>query len=488
MSRASFFRNRNSTIHRSRTSIIDDSQLFPILDVRDISHLLQQCDFDVIEEQIIKPNGQFMISITERFLDDLTSTSIESLNEQILAVGKSDSNGSEQNGHENSEPATVGESPSDQDDTSKSLNLVVLARKAGEFYQTCGITDFSLMDMLRPEPARTRKILSAVVNYIRFREQRANELETYVAQASVKLEELRAAEDENIAISNQITDLKNQLETNVDTNGKSKPSLKELNIYNGKVENELRKLKKIQESLTNEHAQYKNEKHRLIQSLEDINYIMLNQGKQIELLKSYDQVDIENLNQVLQGLRSTFTESNEKLALLELQNRNISITVDSLQTVENELRNLSRILDEAMTDVEREEQVTDSLTRVQETLDQLKFESTDLDRQIQQTTRQLNAISEKTKKLREQSEEKSVKSQEAIDKLQIDYDEALKERNRRDEEVERIREQTSLIESQMRARRAELEQETTNSEMAVARLNSHIKLYLKEMNNKLNEN
>ncbi|EGV63207.1 hypothetical protein CANTEDRAFT_130718 [Yamadazyma tenuis ATCC 10573] len=495
MSRPSqLFRNRNSTIHRRRTSLLhDDHHLsFPILDAKEISHVLQACDFDVLEDMIQRPNGQFMSSLTEKLLDTFTSASVEILNEQVKQTAKKDKFEANGDAHTNGASSAKNENNESSDapvndDTTQSLGVVVFARKAGEFFQTCGIYDFSLIDMVRPEPYRTRRILSAVVNFIRFREDRASEIEGLATSAYDGLEVLRQTEVENIELSNKINIMKDRLERNIDENGKSKPTLKEVNVYNSKMENELRKLKKVQESLTEDHFQYKSDKSRLIQNLEDINYVMLNQSKQIELLKDYDQVDVNSLHTIIDQLRSSATESSEKLSSLELQNRNISITIDSFNVVENDLKNLFRILEEVFHDVEKEEQVSDTLTRIQETMDQQNFESTDLQRQIQQIKRQLINIREKTEKLETQSEEKSKKSQETIDQLKIEYDDTIKERNLKDQELEKLRDQISHIQNDMKVRKMELEQEINNSEMAVARLNSHLRLYLTEMNKKIQQ-
>ena len=41
------------------------------------------------------------------------------------------------------------------------------------FFSTCGINDFVLTDIARPDGYRIRRILSAVINFIRFREDQS---------------------------------------------------------------------------------------------------------------------------------------------------------------------------------------------------------------------------------------------------------------------------------------------------------------------------
>ena len=42
-----------------------------------------------------------------------------------------------------------------------------------------GIQDFSMKDLMRPEPLRVRRILSATINFAKFREEHLNEFEKH---------------------------------------------------------------------------------------------------------------------------------------------------------------------------------------------------------------------------------------------------------------------------------------------------------------------
>lgn len=38
--------------------------------------------------------------------------------------------------------------------------------------ETCGINDFSIRDLIRPDPGRTRRILSGIINFLCFRKEK----------------------------------------------------------------------------------------------------------------------------------------------------------------------------------------------------------------------------------------------------------------------------------------------------------------------------
>lgn len=49
-----------------------------------------------------------------------------------------------------------------------------------------GIDDFSIRDLIKPEAGRVKKILSAVINFAKFREERMPVFETHAQKAVCK--------------------------------------------------------------------------------------------------------------------------------------------------------------------------------------------------------------------------------------------------------------------------------------------------------------
>ena len=460
---SSIYRPRNSTIHRRRSHNVYQD-LFPLLDFKEISICLQSCEFTATEELVSRPSSQYIQSLTEQLLDTFMGISPERMEQMMNAVVT---------------PAK--ENSNQEDDTLNSLATVMLYRQASEFYQMCGIGDFSLMDLMRPEPQRTRRILSAVVNFARFREENSVDCEELVTISENNLERVKKIEDDNTNLTNKIQELKDRL------NGEEmqKASLKQINSYNGKLETELKRLKRNQEVLTFEHSQYKNEKLRLIEKLEDNNYLIIESSKELEKLKDYNQIDPELLVKIVDELKSNLQQYQSDFHELESHFRNMSITIESFQLVEQDLKNLFRILEEIMNDITREDEVFDRLTKYQEFLDQQRLESNDFIRQIQQIKRQLSSTGEKINRLRKQAEERSDQSKIKLAELKSDYDKLVEDRNDKEKELEKRKELINDLEHKIHIKRNQFQLEVKNSELAVARLNSHLKLYLTEMNKKV---
>ncbi|KAJ3111653.1 kinetochore-associated Ndc80 complex subunit nuf2 [Phlyctochytrium bullatum] len=83
----------------------------------------------------------------------------------------------------------------------ESIVLMAFYRQLARLVIEVGIPDFNVRDVIKPEAARLRRILSAIINFAKFREERLSVFE-HCTQKSVELAEkvntmkLRRAEEE----------------------------------------------------------------------------------------------------------------------------------------------------------------------------------------------------------------------------------------------------------------------------------------------------
>ncbi|CAG88207.2 DEHA2E15092p [Debaryomyces hansenii CBS767] len=483
---SSIYRPGNSSLTSRRIHHVIPQDSFPLLDFKEISICLQSCDFIANEELVSRPTSQYIKTLLEQLLDSFMGLSADNINGMVRNVNKNDlSMTKTQDAQMEEEPENGGSQIEDDDDITSSVRLILLHRGAYEFFSICGVNDFTLMDIMRPEPQRIRRILSAVVNYARFREENSVECEKLVSISEGNLEQLKVVQNENSRLSNKINDLKYKIEANETDEGNKKATLKQITTYNSKLENELKKLKKNQEILTLEHSKYKDEKRRLIEKLEDHNYLIMESNKELDKLKSYLLSNPEILTKIIEDLKTNLSEYQTNLADLESKNKNMTISIESFQLVEQELKNLFRILEEVLNDLTKEETSLDKLNKYQEFKEQQNLTLNDLNRQIQQVTRQLNNTEEKIKRLRHQSSERSEASKQKLISLKDGYDTLVKERKVKEQELNKKKDFISELETKMNGERSNFQIELRNAELAVAKLNSHVKLYLTEMNKKV---
>ncbi|KAK6458840.1 myosin-like protein NUF2 [Scheffersomyces xylosifermentans] len=503
--------SRLSTMHRGgtqnirRTHQLSQQDAFPLLDTKEITICLQSCDFLATEELVAKPTSQFIRSLFEQFLDTFMGLSTETLQKKVRSLnrpdGSRDSNGSDanhdnqndNNNHIQNNGNTAGNGHNlmngvdeeEEDDTTQALNIIGLHRAAYKFFQSCGVYDLTIMDIIRPEPSKTKRILSAVVNFARFREEHSAECEQLVIESEASLERIRQVQADNDKVIGQIQGIKRKIEDDDQNSSQKKATLKNINAYNSRIESELKKLKKADEVLSLERKRYKEEKERLSHVLEDFHYLAHNAAIEVDVLKSYSETDLSVLNKIVADLKAQLTEYQNIYDDLNQRDKNMAITIESIQTVENELKNLFRILEELRNEVAKERDELSKLAAMEEILENSQAEIREKERDTEQVERQLNVILEKNEKLRIQADEKAQIQQKELNSIEEKYKKLVEERKKKEKRDSERRDVINEIEGRIDQKLLEHQMEIRNIEIKAARLNSQIRLYLDQVGKKI---
>lgn len=376
-------------------------------------------------------------------------------------------------------------------DLTDSMNVLVLFKAANLMLTNCGIHDFTITDLMRPEPARIQRILSGVINLARFRELRLRGCEALARESDEKLQEVRSLEEENQELRSKIDMMKERLQDDAERDSQQalslqqKSTLSQLNSYNFKLEQELKKLQKSQEVLRQEHSSYKESKTRLLEKLEDHHYLIGEMSREVDKLKGYMTADPELMRKVNDDLRTNLAASEEHLKLCELALRNRATTLESVQALEDELRNLIKIAQEITNDLRKLDVAEENMAKQSEELESKSHTSEELAVHIQRVKRQLEKSEEKIAKLRQQAQEREKSAKDKLQTLEVEYNRLSKDRESKQEALDQVKAESADIEAQIEALRLDFDHEFRSTESAVAKLNSHIREYLQDLNSYL---
>lgn len=478
MSRISIINRSGGLTYGGSRSVLKHRDEFPILDFKELSICLQGCDFTANEDLVSRPTSQYIRSLFEQLLDTFMGFSPE-----YCVTATSNLLRSAANSETSKE---LGDDDISNDDTANTMHILVLFRAAETMLQTCGIHDFTLMDLMRPEPQRTRRILSAVINYARFREEHLRECEPLVRICESNMEEVRRVEDANNLISTNIGILKDRLEDEENgQDGHRKSTLVQLNNYNSRLELKLKKLQRSQEILKHEHGQYKEEKARLFEKLEDNHYLIGESTNELEKLKSYSMADPSLINRIVEELRNNLSQHEEQLRTTEEALRNKTRTVNSIQHVEDELRNLIKIVQEISNDLRKLQDERDKMVKQTDELEHKKHSSEELEVLIQRMKRRLQKSEEKIVKLKQQAQERDENAKDKLKALEKEYTLLAQERQSKEKKLDQTKAEINQLDTQIISMRNEFDSEWKSTESAVAKLNAHIKMYLSDINSQL---
>lgn len=486
----------------SRLSIINDitngtrqlrlrKDLFPLLDATEITVCLEECGFQVTQELIIKPTPDFVTKLYEDFIDTFMGIKFGVIREKarkMSQLGQSESEPSNGNIQEHDGENQEGhESPESDDKTGDiypALPITLLLKYLSRFLYACGINDFTLMDLGKPDGFRTRRILSAVINYIRFREDQSIGMEELAKDAEATAEKVRSIQEENATILKRISETKEKLEIDYES-GDKRANLQYVNSYNRKLENKLRELKTVQEKLTKEHDDYKQEKSSLAQKLYDLNYLYNETQESVENLTKYSEADLSVLEKIIQDLNTDLNNMQTNQKNLEKSYQNMGITIDSIQVNEISLKDLLKLAEDVIKNIEKELIELKILRDNQDTLDELNRKQMELAGQILIVQNQLNKLNKKYQDLINQADKKESAVKLRLEEVKLKYDKILTEKEKHNDDHKRIMDQILKVQQENTELEDKFAKETSEVELKLGNLRNIVKRYMSELDKNL---
>ena len=127
------------------------------------------------------------------------------------------------------------------------------------------------------------------------------------------------------------------------------------------------------------------------------------------------------------------------------------------------------------------ENANENHTRQNDELASKRQTSEELAVHLERVKRQLQKCEEKITKLRQQALEKEHSANERFQALEHEYDLLTKDRDVKQERLDRTRKENNDIEADIHKIRLDFDLEKRNTESAVAKLNAHIRQYLDDI-------
>ncbi|GME76679.1 unnamed protein product [[Candida] boidinii] len=302
-------------------------------------------------------------------------------------------------------------------------------------------------------------------------------------------EQLLSESEEIIDKYKQILSIYRTLNENFQTLTKkineSEFTIDEIDEKNKKLEDELRNLRRIHEELNMEHSKYRSEKNGLIKEGDNQSFLVLEAEKELEKIKGYIKESPQTVSQVNEDLMSSLKDEQETLDSLDAKSRKLSISIDSFGLLSQEFRNLSKIIEDIQIEIGKHEAAQSKFYKYEELQEDAQIEVDDLNRKTQQVERQLKISEEKINRINQLSQEKLEQLKEKLDKLRDQYATAMTERDLSDMSLSKKSAQIDLWKNQMKQMQTAFEIECKEANIEMEKLNSHISLYLIDMQKKL---
>jgi kinetochore protein Nuf2 len=210
----------------------------------------------------------------------------------------------------------------------------------------CGISDFTLNDISRPDPKRTRRNLSAIINFAKFREERLANYQSLIAETDALNEHKNALEDENEELALRLHTIRKARESDA-------PVVAAIDQEVAGLAEEINTLNHTQAELQKE-----------IRSLKDMatetadkiaSEVFSVQTKQSECGKLRSQIvqSPERIKREIVEMGQVLDQEKNNVVLGEKKNKELMARLDALTTAETEVLRGKKLLEECIAELKR---------------------------------------------------------------------------------------------------------------------------------------
>ncbi|CCD26059.2 kinetochore-associated Ndc80 complex subunit NUF2 NDAI_0G02820 [Naumovozyma dairenensis CBS 421] len=446
--------------------------IFPILDITELVICLQSCDFSIAtEDQISRPTAEFVMTIYKQIIENFMGISVDSALRTDGVLPK--------------------DAPNEDFNNDGLLPTLIMTKICYKFFQNVGVADFTLLDLTKPDHQRTVRLLSAVINYARFREERMFDCNKFITQMETLLSELRSKFDDYNLLQQQMKEYEEEINILDAGDDNGTKELNKLEENNKNLENQLKKLTQVQETLSINYSNYKSEKQKILKELESLGFQIVELESQRDKLENYTNIDIEELNTTVEDLSKILENKEKVLQNLRIKQKNLETKITTFEKISTELYDILRLIS---TEVQNSHGTQVNLIDIQNQL----LENRDKLQDILS-----NAVLLKSNVLKEQLKDQ----REQFNKFTEDYDEKSNENKLRLEELQqqfskeiipKLREtenhiqrdlidgEVKLLEKEIRDIQLKFNEELDSIELEYSLLVGHINRYMEMILDKIN--
>ncbi|KAF2871771.1 kinetochore protein nuf2 [Massariosphaeria phaeospora] len=446
-----------TTSHNQRPKPADNEDAFMMLPDHEIVACFADIGIGLSMGDLQKPNPQIIQKVFECLAELLMNTTRDVIAPAMRAAAE-DMSGQDADRIFSS-------------DTRDLMAFFVVLRK---LLRECGIHDFTFQDLYKPAHPRLAKIFSYMINFIRFRE----------SQTAVIDEHFNKAERTKLRIE-QLYDDKQRKEMHLAELERNRMATQKLvqekEKRNAELKAKLLELKKGQDAVGEKLQQARDEQSRLKKLLQQKAEHKENVQREVLKLKPYTQQSPTALEDSLRELNDKLSGEKAQIETMDRRARALQTSTDSFGVVTTEVTSCTRLLTDVQGDLAKEEEELAKASRHRDALADRSNNVRDVERQERLLQKQLGNVNARTEKLKNKADEEAERARTRMEELRDTHSKLAEERGEKGREMERRRVRIEQTEKKMAELKDNIENEVHAAHDEYVKLESHIKLYVTEM-------
>ncbi|KAK2058313.1 Nuf2 family protein [Colletotrichum caudatum] len=338
----------------------------------------------------------------------------------------------------------------------------------------CGIQDFGFNDLYKPSHDRLVKIFSYLINFVRFRESQTSVIDEHFNKAETTKSRIESLYSENQEMDSRLVDMKRNRKA-------MEAQVREKTTRNDELKQKLLELRRNQERVAARLEDAKMKKTELTTALEERTAQKLVMKQESAKLRPYVMQSPSALQATLTELSNALNSEKAHIEALDRRSRALQTSADSFSVVSTDVASCIKVLDEIGVELAKEDEENLKNAKQRDALSERGNNVREVERTEALLQRQLLKWSERTEKLREQSSAKAQEAKEKMEELRAVHRKLTEERTEKGKDIERRRVRIEQTEKKMLDLKENIENEIHSAYDEFLKMDSHIKLYITEM-------
>ncbi|KAJ6447215.1 kinetochore protein nuf2 [Purpureocillium lavendulum] len=338
----------------------------------------------------------------------------------------------------------------------------------------CGITDFTFNDLYKPTYERLAKILSYLINFVRFRESQTSVIDEHFNKTESVKSRIETLYAENQDNEGRLEDMRRNRKA-------MEAQVREKTMRNEELKSRLLELRENQKKVAMRLEDAKQKKGELTNLLEQKTQDKVTLKQESAKLRPYMLQSPSALQDNLAELREILNNDKAHIDALDRRARALQTSADAFTVVSTDVASCIKILDEIAAELGKEEDELARNAKQRDALTERGNNAREVERTEQMLRRQLDGWTTRTEKLRAQSGQKAQDAKEKMHELRALHKRLTEEHTETTKEMEIRRVRIEQTEKKMLDLKENIENEVHTTHDAYLKMQAHIELYITEM-------
>lgn len=351
-------------------------------------------------------------------------------------------------------------------------------RACSKMMETCGIHSFTIKDFMTPDAKRSKKFLSGIINFLKFREERLSLLAELNSSRDALLERLNNIKEKGDIVSNRLNKLKEQTAEDAQLITRIEEDIRD-------IEAQIRLSTQQETDARDDDAKYKVKSSQLKEEIVKKSVVLEEAQSTKKSLSNQVVTSPERFRKRIVDAGTSLQNEQKEGKNAERRVRDLSSWLTNVEESQVEVDTALEAMTDFRSEVERQKAVVTDLDSTKLQQETKKESINELEQMTQQTHRSLKKVEEKISHLRKQADIRATESKQSVKELQNQLQQADNTRNQVHNKAELLELDCVRVERENIVEKSAMDAELDDMVAAYKRLEKLVSDHLRKLTSAL---